>query len=133
MKVLNVAEKNDAAKNIADILSRGRMLRKEGLSKFNKLYEFSMNLNGQDVTMLMTSVSGHLTNYDFLPNYKSWHSCDPMLLFDAPIVKQVLKDYEPIKQTLQREVRSCQMLIIWTDCDREGENIGVEVINVCKE
>ncbi|CAI2732107.1 unnamed protein product [Schistosoma spindalis] len=61
------------------------------------------------------------------------HSCNPMVLFDAPIVKQVLKDYEPIKQTLQREVRSCQKLIIWTDCDREGENIGVEVIDVCKE
>ncbi|CAH8604214.1 unnamed protein product [Schistosoma bovis] len=56
-----------------------------------------------------------------------------MVLFDAPIVKQVLKDYEPIKQTLQREVRSCQKLIIWTDCDREGENIGIEVIDVCKE
>ncbi|CAH8540395.1 unnamed protein product [Schistosoma turkestanicum] len=133
MKVLSVAEKNDAAKNIAEILSRGGSRRREGLSKFNKLYEFPMNLNGQNVIMVMTSVSGHLTNYDFPPNYKSWHSCNPMVLFNAPIAKQVLKDYEPIKQTLQREVRSCQKLIIWTDCDREGENIGVEIIDVCKE
>ncbi|XP_018653105.1 putative prokaryotic DNA topoisomerase [Schistosoma mansoni] len=133
MKILNVAEKNDAAKNISEILSRGGYHRREGISKFNKIYEFPMNLNGQNVMMVMTSVSGHLTNYDFLPNYKSWHSCNPMVLFDAPIVKQVLKDYEPIKQTLQREVRSCQKLIIWTDCDREGENIGVEVIDVCRE
>ncbi|CAI2732104.1 unnamed protein product [Schistosoma spindalis] len=134
MKILNVAEKNDAAKNISEILSRGGYHRREGISKFNKIYEFPMNLNNQSVMMVMTSVSGHLTNYDFPSNYKSWwHSCNPMVLFDAPIVKQVLKDYEPIKQTLQREVRSCQKLIIWTDCDREGENIGVEVIDVCKE
>ncbi|XP_026324696.1 DNA topoisomerase 3-alpha isoform X2 [Hyposmocoma kahamanoa] len=61
MKYLNVAEKNDAAKNIAAHLSRGTSRRK----------------------------------------------------------------------TLEREVRSCQGLIIWTDCDREGENIGFEIIQVC--
>lgn len=37
-----------------------------------------------------------------------------------------------IKQTLEREVHQCQALVIWTDCDREGENIGFEIIHVCK-
>lgn len=30
------------------------------------------------------------------------------------------------------QVRSCNGLIIWTDCDREGENIGFEIIDVCR-
>lgn len=36
-----------------------------------------------------------------------------------------------MQKTLEREVRSCTGLIIWTDCDREGENIGFEIIEVC--
>ncbi|VDL92819.1 unnamed protein product [Schistocephalus solidus] len=36
-------------------------------------------------------------------------------------------------RTLQREARNCTKLIIWTDCDREGENIGMEIVSVCQE
>ena len=39
-QVLNVAEKNDAAKNIAEIMSGGGARRREGFSVYNKIYEF---------------------------------------------------------------------------------------------
>ena len=56
-KVLNVAEKNDAAKNIANIMSGGRANRREGYSHFNKIYEFDYMVQGQQAEMVMTSLS----------------------------------------------------------------------------
>ncbi|XP_053551092.1 DNA topoisomerase 3-alpha [Bombina bombina] len=131
-KVLCVAEKNDAAKGIADLMSNSRMRRREGFSKFNKIYEYEYHLFGQDVTVVMTSVSGHLLTCGFLSHLKNWHSCNPVSLFDAEVQKFCPDNYVDIKRTLEREVRQCQALVIWTDCDREGENIGFEIIEVCK-
>lgn len=131
-RVLCVAEKNDAAKGIAEIMSSGRSRRREGLSKFNKIYEFEYHLFGQNVTVTMTSVSGHLLGLEFKAPFQKWHSCNPVLLFDAEIEKYCPDNMVQIKRTLEKEARQCQALIIWTDCDREGENIGFEIIDVCK-
>ncbi|XP_062999738.1 DNA topoisomerase 3-alpha isoform X2 [Elgaria multicarinata webbii] len=131
-KVLCVAEKNDAAKGIADILSNSRMRRREGFSKFNKIYECQYHLFGQNVNVVMTSVSGHLLTHDFKLPFRKWHSCNPLFLFDAEIEKFCPENYIDIKRTLEREAAQCQALVIWTDCDREGENIGFEIIHVCK-
>ncbi|XP_058056503.1 DNA topoisomerase 3-alpha [Anopheles bellator] len=131
MKYLNVAEKNDAAKTISGLLSRGASQRREGYSQYNKIYEFDYNVHGQSVKMVMTSVSGHLLNHEFLPSFRGWQSCNPEDLFDAPVRKSCPESYINIKKTLEREIRGCTALIIWTDCDREGENIGFEIIEVC--
>lgn len=108
------------------------VLQREGLSPYNKIYEFDYNVRGQNAQMLMTSVSGHLLNFAFVASFKSWQSCNPEQLFEAPVVKTCSDDYIKIRNTLEREVRSCNGLIIWTDCDREGENIGFEIIEVCR-
>ncbi|KAG2455497.1 TOP3A topoisomerase, partial [Polypterus senegalus] len=116
-KVLCVAEKNDAAKGIAEILSNGRARRKEGLSRFNKIYEYEYQMFGQNVTVLMTSVSGHLLALEFKAPFNKWHSCNPVVLFDAEVEKYCPENYVDIKRTLERESRHCDALVIWTDCD----------------
>lgn len=136
LRVLNVAEKNDAAKGIAEILSNGRSQRREGFSKFNKIYEFDFNIqlfNACAVRMVITSVSGHLLNMDFGGAYRKWQGTPILTLFDAPIEKICEQNMEPIRRTLISEAKKAQHLIIWTDCDREGENIGFEIIEVCQE
>lgn len=54
-------------------------------------------------------------------------------MFDAPIITKVKKENEGISRNLKSEARSAQTLMIWTDCDREGENIGSEIASVCRQ
>uniref|UniRef100_M1BH01 DNA topoisomerase n=1 Tax=Solanum tuberosum TaxID=4113 RepID=M1BH01_SOLTU len=44
-----------------------------------------------------------------------------------------LDDKLDIKRTLEAEARSCQWIVLWLDCDREGENIAFEVLDVCRQ
>ncbi|KAJ6413692.1 hypothetical protein OIU84_006490 [Salix udensis] len=81
--------------------------------------------------MLVTSVTGHLMEVEFEDRFRKWHSCDPADLYTAPIRKHVPEDKVDIKRTLEEEARKCHWLVLWLDCDREGENIAFEVMEVC--
>ncbi|CAE7101189.1 unnamed protein product [Rhizoctonia solani] len=129
MKVLCVAEKPSIAKSVSQILSGGQFTTRNTQSPYHKNYDFYYAKTGDNYTM--TAVSGHLTEKDFGPALRSWHACDPFQLFDAPIETRVSKDGERIERNLLNEARGAQMLMIWTDCDREGENIGAEIEAVC--
>ena len=39
----------------------------------------------------MTSVKGHLMAIDFPEQYQAWGKCSPLCLFEAPIIKSVIK------------------------------------------
>ena len=92
------------------MFTTGRHVRREGRSKFNKIYEFDYNLFNQNVKMAMTSVSGHLLALDFAGNYnKNWSAFNPVALFEAPITKFVPDGFRDIKRTLEEEVRKSTM------------------------
>ncbi|KAL3729036.1 hypothetical protein ACJRO7_033608 [Eucalyptus globulus] len=132
INVLNVAEKPSVAKSVATLLSRGQGMRvREGRSRYNKIFEFDYGIRGQRCRMLVTSVTGHLMELEFEDRFRKWHSCDPADLYAAPVRKSVPQDKLDIKRTLEEEARRCQWLVLWLDCDREGENIAFEVIDTC--
>ncbi|CAF3440446.1 unnamed protein product [Rotaria sp. Silwood2] len=79
-RVLNVAEKNDAAKSLARLLSRNSASMREGFSRFNKIYEFNYQLFNQPVQMSFTSVSGHIMNCDFTAVHNSWYEKEIFIL-----------------------------------------------------
>ncbi|GMR41852.1 hypothetical protein PMAYCL1PPCAC_12047 [Pristionchus mayeri] len=132
-RLLYVAEKNDVAKGVANILSKGAMQRREGRSKFNKIYQLQGQFQGQPALISVTSVSGHLMGNDFAADMKRWESNPIESCFDAPVYTTVPENMEPIARTLREESNKVDTLVIWTDCDREGENIGAEIVKVCRE
>ena len=99
-------------------------------SPYIKNYDFDYPQTRSQYTV--TAVAGHLMNQDFGSAFKSWSSCDPFSLFEASIEVTVAADKKDIEKNLQQEARRAQTLMIWTDCDREGEHIGYEVVTVCR-
>ena len=79
--------------------------------------------------MTFTSVSGHLKELRFAASHKDWNNVPPQSLFTAPVHKYVKDTNMPIKENLENEAKKCSILILWLDCDREGENIAFEVRN----
>lgn len=150
MKVLCVAEKPSIARSVSTILSGGQIttvrpeisqrpcrhtdrhgLQRNTADKYVKNYDFIYAARNANYTV--TAVRGHLFQHDFPDGYRKWTSCEPFDLFDAPIETMVSKDCKGIERNLMAEARGAQMLMIWTDCDREGENIGAEIVQVCRK
>lgn len=134
VRVLSVAEKPSVAKKLAQILcpNGARFSVRNGPSKYNKNFEFPMQLQGQRVDMVVTSVTGHLMEVAFDSSLRQWGSCNPAHLFDAPVHKQVPDDKKDIERNLLQLAKRSQRLVLWLDCDREGENIAFEVIDTCR-
>ena len=124
MKLI-ICEKNIAARRIAQILSSGK-------SKSTRLgripvYEFTKN----DETWKVIGLKGHIINLDFPAGFNKWTRIPPSELVDVEPVKKVSE--RSIAATLKSLVDENPFLIVATDFDREGELIGVEVVNLLKE
>ncbi|KAG5490206.1 hypothetical protein JKF63_00325 [Porcisia hertigi] len=123
---LNVAEKPSVAKEVAQSLSGGKCRMVQSKSRFNPVFEFSF----EGKTMLVTSVAGHLMEDQFPANTKNWSTYPFKGLFSEQITKYVRADLEPVKKNLEALASRADSLILWLDCDREGENICFEVMQV---
>ena len=146
--VLNVAEKPSVARNLAQVFGQcpgasssnnGPRVPNQAAQVFtidNVRFPSVMSANSNAEVphrMVVTSVRGHLSNIDFAGNFRSWGGCSPAQLFSAPLEVYVDDDKRPLENTLKGLARQCGALILWLDCDREGEHIAYEVQQVCEK
>jgi DNA topoisomerase-3 len=101
-KIINVAEKPSVARTITEILSDRNFTRSFSYTKFNPVYEFSMNHDGNEQTFIFTSGRGHIMNYVTSEKYAKWNLDDIEEIYDSELVKSVDSSNEPIRRNLQK-------------------------------
>ncbi|KAL7068520.1 DNA topoisomerase family protein [Cryptosporidium serpentis] len=123
-----VAEKPSIAETVAKVLSNGNLNTRQCKTP---VHEYTAHFQHKRAFFKVTSVSGHVFETDFPSKYSNWESTDPVDLFDLPTVKN--ESSSKMTAHLLREAKNCDFLVLWLDCDREGENICFEVISVVKD
>ena len=131
--VLNVAEKPSIAKHLANALRGPNPLQREtSFSKYNPIYTCPGNFQNTQSEIITTSVTGHIKNLAFDVKYKNWQTTDPLILLkSAEIFSRINQDKKNIKKNLESLIKKTTDLFLWLDCDREGEAIAYEVIDIC--
>jgi DNA topoisomerase-3 len=82
--------------------------------------------------MTFTSVRGHLMTYAFNENCSKWVLETTENLFLENPEKVVTDGCMELKKNLEQYSNYVDTLILWLDCDREGENICFEVVDIVK-
>jgi len=122
---LIISEKDIAARRIAYILSEGKVKS----SKLGKIpvYEFLKD----NETWKVIGLRGHIINVDFPASFNQWNKISPIELIEINPCKKVSE--KNIADALKTLAMQNPFLIVATDYDREGELIGVEIVNLIKE
>ncbi len=120
-----IAEKADAGRRIAYILSEGssKQKRPKGMSYI----EFEKD----GTQYYLIPLSGHIVEINFPENMKDWKSVDLNELIESKIIHNA-KNRNAVN-TLQALSKGADTIVIATDYDREGELIGVEALNIIKD
>ncbi|KAG1312970.1 hypothetical protein G6F64_002610 [Rhizopus arrhizus] len=127
-RVLMVAEKPSLAESLSKLLApKGQFITHK---RTTPVHEWTGQFRDQSAEFQFTSVTGHVYGLDFTKEHNSW-DIDPLQLFDAKTIK--LESNPKMKMTyhLQNMAKGIDYLVLWLDCDREGENICFEVIDNC--
>ena len=69
----------------------------------------------------------------FPDHCKNWQTTNMEGLYEIPLEKIPIENAEKVVQNIKTYSKDIDALQIWTDCDREGEAIGFDIIDVARK
>lgn len=127
VRVLMVAEKPSIADTLSRTLGGQDVRKRKGISPSSPVFEYSSSFKGRPAHFKVTGTTGHIFSLDFSKEYNDWQKHGPQELFRA----ETIRTYDArsrMPEHIEEEARGCDVLVLWLDCDREGENICFEVM-----
>ena len=126
---LIIAEKNIAARRIADILAASAESGKGTKVHTGKENGVSTYRFDDAITL---GLRGHVVEIDFEPGYSNWRSevNTPRTLIDAGTIKKPTE--KKIVSLIKKLSKKATLVTIATDFDREGELIGKEAFEIVR-
>lgn len=130
--VVNVAEKPSIAKHLIAALAGNAHNKENSCSQYNPIFTFSGMFQGSNAIIKVTSVTGHIRELAFDEKYSNWNTINPRVLLNgAELEIKDSNDKLNVIKNLKKLATNATDLFLWLDCDREGEAIAYEVIDIC--
>ena len=124
-----MAEKPSIALALANALGNNDVRKRMGIAPRSPVYEYRGDFLGEAACFKVTATHGHIYSFDFGGEYNDWSKHGPRELFSAPVVR-TYDSAAQMPEHIREEAKGCHALVLWLDCDREGENICFEVMQI---
>ena len=128
-RAIIVTEKAKVASAIARALGGG----KKRIIKTNwgNVISFETIWNSRYITII--PLRGHVMDYDVIEKYGGdWRNSDPLELIDPSSLRVIIKE-KHIVNVIRKIASNSNLLILATDADEEGANIGLEIFEIVSE
>ena len=126
---LIVTEKAKVASAIARALGGGK--KRIIKTKWGDVVVYDVVWNSRYLTII--PLRGHLTEYATIDEYRGdWKKTDPRDLINPDVLREIITE-KHIAEALRRAAYTTDLLILATDADEEGANIGLEVYELLRE
>ncbi len=122
MRKLVICEKSISASRISHILSGGQSKREY----VNKIPVWNFKRDGDEYSVL--GLRGHIVTLDYHEKHRQWDKVDLKMLAKEEPERKILAP--SIVSAARKTMEGVDEIIIATDYDREGELIGVDVLDL---